>query len=243
MAKITARSGWTNIRICNDCKQTIEAGDRCGCPTVTPYLKGVEVTLLDDGVPFELGVVARVGNGAWRLGHRALWFRHDGSIVDPSNAAEKRYSVRPSQPEDKPAIMTNKDMIRLRETVATYRDWATKHHRSAVDAMNKAERCNKEAASHENSAALIVPAERGDREAEKARAWGINEALKDIQWHLQHAAVLKEEAIKAARAAGQHEGHAQEAREKSAKAKADLEALLATLAQPSQQGSNDSGAA
>lgn len=100
MAKITARSGFTHIRICNDCKQQIEPGDRCGCPTVTPYLKGADVTLLDDGVPFELGVVARVGNGAWRLGHRALWFRHDGSIVDPSNAAEKRYSVRPSQPED-----------------------------------------------------------------------------------------------------------------------------------------------
>ncbi len=236
MTKMTARSGWTNIRICNDCKQTIEPGDRCGCPTVTPFVKGADVTLLDDGVPFELGVVARVGNGAWRLGHRALWFRHDGSIVDPSTAAEKRYTVRLRQPQDEPAIKTNKEIIGLRDAVTFYRD-------SMNNRLMEAKRFADEAESYDKAAAAIVPAAWGERAAEQARGRAIGEAVKAIAYNHQEAAKVRTYAARREEAADGFDALAKVAREKLAKAKADLDAMLAALAQNPQQGSDNSGAA
>lgn len=102
--QVTARSGFTHIRVCNDCKQPIDQDDCCNCTTLTPFIKGAEVTVVHNGIPFRLAVVGRRGNGAFRLEKEHVWYGFDGRAVahdtEPSTDPSLGWLVRIRKPED-----------------------------------------------------------------------------------------------------------------------------------------------
>lgn len=104
--QVTARSGFTHIRACNDCEQPIDQDDRCNCTTLTPFIKGAEVTVVHNGIPFRLAVVGRPGNGAFRLENERFWYGFDGRKVGTQQGADLNIGVlvRIRKPEDGPYI-------------------------------------------------------------------------------------------------------------------------------------------
>jgi hypothetical protein len=140
----TPRSGFTHVRRCNDCKEEIGEGDRCGCPPGTPFVKGAAVTvcLAPEGkLPIALHTIGRIGNGAFRLVGTDSWYKFDGT----SACATSSLSVRLTLPTDEADIAVRvaegkrrKEHDRLRSVAADYRNQATAERAMARRVMDDA---------------------------------------------------------------------------------------------------------
>lgn len=162
-AQYTARSGWTTVRLCNDCKQPIVEGDRCGCPHSSPFAKGVLVTICSDASgehPIALGVVGRIGNGAFRQHgqHGSVnWFSlKDGHGVAGRDAEPTGVWARLRRDGDEAAVERfAKEKNRRMEHVAALlalRNKAALYRREADGARRLDEKWRGEAADADRSA-------------------------------------------------------------------------------------------
>lgn len=191
----TKRSGFTNVRVCCDCKQPIGEGDRCGCPADHPFARGLEVTLCHDEArekPRAFGVVARLGNGAFRLEGSGSWYDFNGSPVhEPQGALVKGEYVRPRRPEDQALLDRRSDLRamlnnveRWEREIKTVTDLARKQETEHGLLLKRAAQLDREAAAAElhveeevkkaagearRRAEMVVSDKR--KEAEGSRPW------------------------------------------------------------------------
>jgi hypothetical protein len=222
----TKRSGWTNVRMCNDCQQQISEGDICGCPNLHPFRRGVLVTVCADEartVPVRLAEVGRMGNGAFRLHATKDWYDFNG---DPQPEDSKL--LRKGGPEALAAakrkmgyvrLRTLEDAVRLDEQQqrrALYHCIETweREHRSAVEAEQRcrsaAVRAERDAAEKDTLARVINPQAAGEAARKKAE----DEALAKIKTHQDAAAEARLNRDKMLAEAEQHAARRREAQAK-----------------------------